>query len=558
MDPQKKLPYVAKTDFSDEQKRILSDHLSSFDSDVFSLRGLEGVVGAAFARYSRQKGGVKNTLLELVGTEKIDPVKSGELMERILIQYGDDSVGELEGAHLALENISNLATKEIQDRRIGGSPIEQSSRYVVYDHKDENGNYRYYKDAMILESRVGEEYVKIMDLIFDTYCELVEPVKQFFSTKKSLDDSEYDILGTGTKQKFTDMPDEKTQKDFKRTYNIDLKTKTCDTLRVLLPAATLTNMGLFGNGRFYQNLLTHLYTHPLPEMNQIARNGHDALNAVIPVYVKRSKRNEYIASRDKQIWEYMNKFFDQYKPKKNKNASTVLLPRAKNDLEFLVFLCAEIVFPYTRFSIGELRKMLKRMEKETPGTCANLIKITSGERKTRRDRVTRGYEYGYPFTYELVNDFGIYRDLERHRMMTQQRQLLNPYLGYFIPPELVEAGFEKQVVKVYRASAKLYELMRAEFSDYMAQYAICLGYNLRYTFGMNLREVSHFTELRSTPQGHPSYRKVAQEMAALLPKEFQPLVQFVDYDNYFWARGDSEAKQRQKERALEEKYGERD
>ncbi len=553
MHPSKRIPYKGGQNLSSEQIDFLKQYLSSAESDIFALKGLEGVVGAAFARYSRQKGGVKETLLELVKDERIDPVKSTELIERILIQYGDDSVGELEGAHLALENISNLATKEIEDRRIGGSPIEQSSRYVVYDHKDENGNYRYYKDNVILDSPVGELYVQTMDRIFDTYCRLQEPLKTFFSTKKSLEEAEYDILGTGKKQRFSDMPDEKTQKDFKRTYNMDLKTKTCDTLRCMLPAATLTNMGIFGNGRFFQNLLSHLYSQELPEMRTIAGNAHQALNQVIPVFVKRAAKLDYIVQRNDTIREFAASFPDGVKPKKNTARSTKLLARPRNDREFLIFLCADILFPFTHFSASELRKIIARREKEMPGICKKIIDITAGNRQTRRDRVSRGYEYGYPFTYELVNDFGIYRDLERHRMLTQQRQLLTPYLGYNMPSELQEAGVEKEVEKVYRMSKKLFEAMREQLGDQMAQYAVCYGYHLRYIFGMNLRAIEHLTELRSSPQGHPNYRLVAQEMAALLPEVFKPVVRFVDYNNYFWARGDSEAKQRQKERAFEER-----
>ncbi len=555
MNLKKLLPYRNERTYTPEQLDFLAPYLSNINEDIFVLKNLDGIVGAAFARYSRQKGGVKDTLLELVADEKIDPVKSTELMERILIQYGDDSVGELEGAHLALENISNLATKEIEDRRIGGSPIEQSTRYVVYDQKDINGNYPYYKDETIINSAAGELYIKTLDKIFDIYCELQEPVKNFLAGKKPLQEAEYDIKGNGTKQKFAEMTDEKLQKDFKRTYNTDLKTKTCDILRVLLPAATLSNVGLFGNGRYYQYLLSHLYTSELPEMNAIAQKAHQALNEKIPVYVKRAKKNEYIANRNVEIKKLAADLFAGLKPKKVKEAKLVLLKRPKNDQEFIINLCADALFPFTDFSQEELRKHLKNQEKSNPGTLQKVLNATIGSRQTRRDRAPRGYEYGYPFTFELTNDYGIYRDLERHRMLTQQRQLLTPYLGYNMPQELIDAGLEPQAKKVFKLSAKLYEALKEALGPAAAQYAVCFGYNLRYTFGMNLREISHFTELRSAPQGHINYRRVAQQMAKMVPPEFQNLVKFVDYGDHYWARGDSEARQRQKERIIDEKYG---
>ncbi len=199
---------------------------------------------------------------------------------------------------------------------------------------------------------------------------------------------------------------------------------------------------------------------------------------------------------------------------------------------------------------------MKNIEKENPGTLQRIIEITAGDRQTRRDRVPRGYEYGYPFTFEFSNDYGIYRDLERHRMLTQQRQLLCPYLGYNLPQEIIDAGLEPQVKKVYKLSANLYEALNATLGPAIAQYAVCFGYNVRYCMGMNLREISHFTELRSAPQGHINYRRVAQQMSKLVPPEFQKLVKFVDHGDHYWARGDSEARQRQKERVLDEKYGE--
>lgn len=551
MDPHKSLPYQPPEQLSAEELEILRPYLSSTEGNVFALHGLTGIVGGAFARYSRQKGGVKQSLLEFVKDGQIDPVKSKELMERILIQYGDDSVGELEGAHVALEEVSILATKEIEDRRIGGSPIEQSSRYVVYDHRDANGNYRYFRDETICRGEAGKKYVAAMDSLFDTYCSLMEPLQAYFRSVKPIEEAEYDILGTGERQRYSQMDEDRLRNAFERTYKIDLNTKVCDTLRCLLPASTLTNVGLFGNGRFYQTLLTRLYSSDLPEFNRIAEGMHHALNQTIPVYVKRAKRDEYLAQTRQGIGSLAEELVPSTVPSQGESVSLLPAPRSSED--FVAYLCAELLFPHSTEGIESIRRALAKKVSTEPGLHARILAIAAGERKTRRDHLVRGFEYGYPFTFEIVADYGMYRDLQRHRMMTQQRQLLTPSLGYHLPPELVEAGLDAPVLEAYRRSHEAYEALHAKHGGEMAQYALCMGYNIRFTFGMNLRELSHFIELRTAPQGHPNYRRVANKMLELLPEEFKFLCRFADANEYYWARGDSEARQRVKERRLDER-----
>lgn len=551
MDPHKSLPYQPPQQLGSEELDILRPYLSSTEGNVFALYGLTGIVGGAFARYSRQKGGVKQSLLEFVKDGRMDPVKSKELMERILIQYGDDSVGELEGAHVALEEISILATKEIEDRRIGGSPIEQSSRYVVYDHRDANGNYRYYRDDTICRGDAGEKYVAAMDFLFDTYCSLLEPLTAYFRSVKPIEEAEYDILGTGERQRYAQMEDERRRKDFERTYRIDLNTKVCDTLRCLLPASTLTNVGLFGNGRFYQTLLTRLYSSDLPEFNRIGEGMHEALNQTIPVYVKRAKRDEYLVQTRKAIGFLAKELVPGAVPSQGESVSLLLGPYSSED--FMMHLCSELLFPHLSERTDAIRQALKERIGQEPGLYGRILETAAGGRRTRRDHLVRGFEYGYPFTFEIVADYGMYRDLQRHRMMTQQRQLLTPSLGFHLPPELVEAGLDAPVLEAYRRSQEAYEVLQAEHGREMAQYALCMGYNIRFTFGMNLRELSHFIELRTAPQGHPNYRRVANKMLELLPEEFKFLCRFADRNEYYWARGDSEARQRVKERKLDER-----
>ncbi|HEY4490945.1 MAG TPA: FAD-dependent thymidylate synthase, partial [Acidobacteriota bacterium] len=264
-------------EFTPEEIEILSRYVTNPTGDTFCVN-IPGLAGPIYARYSRAMTGLRRTLLkEFIKDGKLNVDRTQELIERILNEYGDDSVGELEGAHLALEQVSNLVTKIVEDCRIGGSPIEQSTRYVYYDQKD-SGRYRYYRGEEILSSSIADDYTQTLDFIFDFYASSVEPLTAHFKKLKPFEDAEYDLRHAGRPEKYSDMDTEALRKQFRITYNADLKTKACDVLRGLLPAATLTNVGLFGNGRYYQSLLTRLYSQVLPECTRRAEAAHAELN----------------------------------------------------------------------------------------------------------------------------------------------------------------------------------------------------------------------------------------------------------------------------------------
>jgi len=538
--------------FTEEEKQILNKYVTSTEDNVFAIKNLPGIVGAAYARYSRAKGGFRETLLkEFIKEGHVDPKHADELIARVLVAYGDDSVGELEGTHVSFEKISMLATKEIEDRRIGGSPIEQSTRYVFYDQKVEHGNWLYYRGEDVKNSTFGKDYLKTMDFIFETYASLVEPMKAYFEKLKSIEMAEYDINGDGVKEKWSDLQDEALQKAFKTTYNFDLRSKACDTLRCLLPLSTLTNVGMFGNGRFFQTLISHLITTDIPEVQDIGIKTLKATSEVIPQYVKRGKRNEYVVANRNNMFALVRKLFGESKAKKVKNLPQVELLKAPS--KFDIQILASMLFPFANKSIKDLRTFIKK----TPEDIRQEIARTYlGERKTRRDRPGRALEEGYPYTFEMVTNWGVYKDLMRHRMNTQQRQLFTTELGFDMPEELKLAGFEEQAKQCVSKSRKLFKLIAAE-NPLLAQYAVLHGNFVRWTMGLNDRAAMHLIELRTTPQGHPQYRKVGQMMhqeIAKVSKWRAEAMKFVDYNDYYWSRADSEAKQRVKEAELDKKY----
>ncbi len=559
--------------FTDEEKALLAPYVTSTEDDVFAVKGLDGMTGAVYARYSRAQGGFRETLLkEFIREGAIDAKKAGDLIERVLIAYGDDSVGELEGAHVSFENISVMATKEIEDRRIGGSPIEQSTRYVFYDLKDAEGHYRYYRDPAIMASAHAEAYVETMDFIFSTYCELIPPMKAHYEKLKPLEAAEYDVNGDGVKERWADLSDEKLQKAFKMTYNSDIRTKACDTLRALLPIATQTNVGIFGNGRFFQTVLTHCYSAALPEARDIATRTHAALEQIIPRYVKRAKPNAYMMGRRADASALAKRLFLGLEPKEGSevdlidrgaqaiaeackdkpgdaDALSAALLREEDTLTFALML-----YPHLSHPLSQIREVVRKL---SDAERQEIIDAYIGRREARRDRPGRALESGYPYTFDFVTDFGTYKDLMRHRMATQDRQKFTPTLGFRMPEDLAAAGFAARAEECMKKAVALYDRLLPEFPE-QASYATLHGSTVRWTMGINDRSLMHLIELRTTPQGHPSYRRIGQMMHRAVMKRSAwrgQAMKFTDHGDHFWTRGDSEAKQRVKEAELEKHEG---
>jgi thymidylate synthase ThyX len=539
-------------EFSPEEIQILSRYVTNPTGNTFCVT-IPGLAGPIYARYSRAITGLRRTLLkEFLKDGELNVTRTQELIERILNEYGDDSVGELEGAHLALEQISNVLTKVVEDRRIGGSPIEQSTRYVFYDQKDPEGRYKYYRGEEIINSSVGADYVKTMDFIFDTYASAVQPLSEYFRKLKPMEEAEYGIRDVGGKEKYSQMDSEALQKQFRITYNADLRTKACDILRDLLPASTLTNVGLFGNGRYYQNLLTRLYTHELPESGRRAAEAHTELNKVIPKFVKRAKRDEYSARNEHQMRTLSVDLLRGITPADEE--SCVLLPVASSSKDVLDCTLAMCLYEYSRHPVRQLLDIVRQLSYDKRN---ELLQTYTGNRKNRRERPGRAFEAGYPLTFDIQADFGAYRDLQRHRMLTQQRQLLSPYLGFDVAEEIEKIGFTARVLECYDRSAKLHEQMSRELSPELAQYSVLFGFKIRWTMGMNFREAMHLIELRTTPQGHPSYRHICQQMMDAIRAQHPELAEtfrFADYNEYYWSRAESEARQRRKEREISSRY----
>ncbi len=537
--------------FSAEEQELLAKFVSDPTRDVFAVfpSALPGMIGSAYARYSRAKGGFLKTLLkEFIEEGKVDAKHADELIQRILIQYGDDSVQELESAWLSLENVSNIATKVIEDRRLGAY-IEQSSRYVFYDEKNAAGQYRYLREPSIMQSAHAQMFLDTMDFVFATYCRLIEPMQEYFRQRKPLETAEYQIRDDRGKMHYAECSDDRERKDFERTWKFDLRAKTCDTLRILLPVATQTNVGMHANGRTFEHMLRHLYSSDLLELQQIAKQAQEALNTVIRRYVQRAQRSEYLVAT-RQAMEKLAQELLGSVPVQDSPRVDVITEGFTDDGQL-----AAMLYPFAQHSYRQLRELVSRLSPDQ----RRIIRSTYiGERKTRRDRPGRALEFGYPWLVDLKIDLGIYRDLHRHRMMTQQRQDFTVELGFSdIPDEINEAGYAADIQACVDKVTELYHAIKKDLGSAIAQYVVLFGFNTRCMFGFNDREAQHLLELRTQPQGHRSYRLVCQEIARKMrdaaPERVESLLQFVDDGDYDWPRADSEAKQRLKEARLDGK-----
>ncbi len=533
-------------DFSESQIKILERYVTNISGNVFALRNLPEVIkGALFSRYSRSTLGLRMLLLkdfilnEDMAFSSITGDKSSEeeffleqtaaikkaqnFYDRILDGYGDDSIGELGGAHLALENISMLAAKVIEDARIGGSPLEKSTRYIYFDQKV-NGEYLFYQEPIIMTSAYRDLYLQTCNSLFETYSRLIPPLTAMIEKKFPRDHS-----------------------ISKMAYTASLRAKVLDCLRGLLPASTFTNMGLFGNGRFFENLIQKLHIHNLAEMQDVGKKAYQELEKVIPSFVRRAEVSHKHQISFARFHEEMQAEIKQVAELQAKEVGGIKKPGIyliQHDPEAVYKVGASLLFGHTKGSLQDLEKLCKEMPEEAFFT---LLDTACSCRENRRHKSPRALEHA-TFTFEILADFGIYRDLHRHRMLTQERQLLSCEYGYFIPSEIMGTDLEKEYIQAMEKAKQAYDEIVTELPE-EAQYVVPMAYNIRWYFHVNLRALQWLCELRSSPSGHPNYRYVAQEMARLVCQaepRFERFFKFVDFEGYELGRLGAEIRQTEK------------
>ena len=516
-------------EFSENQVRLLERFVTNTKGNVFCLRNLPEVIkGALFSRYSRSSLGLRSLLLkefiatedesafsDIVGETSKEKSTDNQLLairkaqnfyDRILDGYGDDSIGELGGAHLALEHVSMLAAKAVEDKRIGGSPLEKSTRYVYFDQKI-GGEYLYYREPILMTSAYRDLYTGMCDSLFEAYGQLIPPMTRLMEEA---------------------FP--RPEGSSSAAYNASLRAKVLDCLRGLLPASTLTNMGIYGNGRFFEHLIHDLTVHPLAEMQEIGRKSQEELTKLIPSFVRRSDSQHHTHSAYIRYREALCKQLSLRAESLAEGVEGLSEPGVKllhSSPDAVKRVAAALLFEETELSLEQLDQIVGALNAEE---ITQLIESVASPRESRRHKSPRALEFA-EFTFEILADFGAYRDLHRHRMLTQERQFLTCNYGYYVPPEILDTEMEAIYREVLDRAKGVYDQIARELPE-EAQYVVPMAYNVRWYFHLNLRALQWLVELRSQAAGHPTYRKIAQEMAKAVKTahpQFEPFLSFVDY-----------------------------
>jgi len=489
--------------FTDSERARLRAHCTNLDRPVFALVDLpETLKGALFARYSRYPGTLRRLLLDEFagdlpdrasassdtdeGADHTERSRAAELYERIFLGYGDDSVAQLGGAHVACEFVSNVLTKVLQRPRLAAY-LEQSTRYIAYDAPlaQPPGGYRYYRDQ-----ELGPAYERAMDELFATYSDLIPRVIAW------------------AEREFPRAAGEPAA-----AHARALKAKALDLLRGLLPASSLSHMGIYASGQTYEQLILHLLAHPLPEARSYGTMILEEVQAVMPSFVARVQRPDrggewigYLQSRARAgaRWAARLGLTDPGNPTEGPSVRLTHVDGDEDDL------LTALLFESTAASEATTRATVESL---SDAQRSALLSDLVGERANRRHRPGRGFET-LRYRFEIVSDYGAFRDLQRHRMLTVQWQALTPDLGAGVPEQVQLAGAGEEYRSALETSRREYErLVEAGLTD-AAPYALCLGYRLRFVLDLNAREAMQLIELRSGREGHPSYRAVAHEMHA--------------------------------------------
>jgi len=538
-------PDFSPGNWSDRDRHFLEAFASNPDGIVSVLRNLPPeITGALCSRASR----ASTSLLDVLLKEYIYPIINGEERElaaeledtvrflkdhgfknilnnqraqsfysKWLSQYGDDSIAQVTGTHIVVWGISQVAMKFVEDQRIGLEPIEKSTRYVNFGSKA-GGRYLYYIPTPDLERHgLLAEYTATLDHLFNTYVALLSPLQDWL--RKNYD--EKDSI---------------------------LEKKAFDTLRGLLPMATLGQVAFRGNAQAFEYLINRTARHPLGELRWFSREIKQELDKEIPSLLLRvmdQKSNDYQTYLNAR-YSSVREFLGSTTPESSRAAQVQLV---EYDPQSETKILAGIIFHQEH---GGWDQAMQRASAMSDSEKKELFARYLGKRSARWQKVGRAFENAY-LRFEIVMDIGSYRDLHRHRMMTQERQSFSTFHGYRTPEELHQAGlsgpFEKALDRADRLFRKLHPLDRD-----LAQYVVPLGYRMRFYQWQNFRQLFWETELRTVSQGHPDYRFIEQEKYRLVREQFPLLASFmlVDTNDYMIARRGTEEQILAKEKRLME------
>lgn len=486
--------------FTAEERAALAPYFTELDGPVFALVNLPEVVkGALFARYSRSAKSLRRLFLDeflepagrpavagSVGTTRAD-----QLYERVLSEYGDDSVAQLGGVHLACEGASNVLTKVLEWGRLMAY-LEQSTRYVPYADRP-GGRFRYHVPAELDGLPLRERYVEVMDRAFETYAGWIDPMREYWTRRFPRPEGESDAA-----------------------YRMTIRAKALDSLRGLLPAATRSNLGIFGTAQGYEALLLRMRAHPLREVRDYAALMLVELRKVIPAFLTRLERPErggvwsrYLEETREATRAVVARLLEGVEPEPRPE---VTLTDFDPDGEVKVVAAA--LYAASALPDDQLLALARKLDE---AGRREVLAAYVGRRENRRHKPGRAFERTV-YRFDVLADYGAFRDLQRHRLLTLEWQPLTTRHGHVTPDELAEAGALADWTRVMEESAALHDAL-AVAAPAAAPYAVAMAYRVRFYMELNAREAMHMIELRTAPQGHPAYRRICQAMHRLIAEQ---------------------------------------
>lgn len=486
--------WFSQDSFTQEERNLLTSHFTEIDGPVFALVNLPEVVkGALFARYSRTPKSLRRLFLD----EFADIASSGRLAdigvahaegiyERIFLEYGDDSVAQLGGVHLACEQASQVLTKVIEWGRLAGY-LEQSTRYIAYDDRP-GGRWRYVIPPEVeADPGLRSRFVATLDEVFATYARWVEPMQEYFRQRFPKDPADPDVV-----------------------YRATIRAKACDTLRGLLPVATRSNVGMYGSGQSYEHLVMKMRAHPSAEVREYSDLVLAELRKVIPAFLTRVDAEErgdawsrYFSNTREATRDVADEILGDLNPEPRGLVTlTDFDPEAEDKL------AAAALYSVTDLPDDQLLVAVRGMD---PQEKSQVLRAYIGSRENRRHKPGRAFERS-SYRFDVLCDYGAFRDLQRHRMLTIEWQRLTTEHGFAVADEIAEAGATDDWNRVMDSCSALAAALRGAGFEETSQYAVPMAYRVRFIMQMDVREAFHLIELRSSPQGHPAYRAVAHEM----------------------------------------------
>jgi len=427
------------------------------------------VIAVAFAKTSRSPEPFDQIAQEL------NEAKSSQFHEKWVVGYGHASVAEHAILSLAVENVSILAAKAIEDNRLA-SYTEKSTRYQIYDP-----DHVYRPACFQSHPELNRKYEDLIRELTNTDIAWSEKAVEHL---RKVDPC---------------LPDKSP-----KMWETRLRAKACDAIRYLLPTATLTNLGWTVNARALAHAIRKLTGSPLAELQEIGAEIKKTSLEKVPTLLKYADPDMARCESANRVSEMLAGNFDR--PKRITSETKAEVRLLKYDQDGLRRMACAVAYANQP---ADWARMEKTIASWSTDQMLDLIR-RSVDSLGPFDPMPRAFEH-LNYTFEITVDYGAWRDIQRHRIGTQTAQELTPDLGWTTPQLIKDLGLQSDFERLIEKSASVHDALKPVFPN-EAVYPLMLAFRKRTLFEWNLRQVCHFVKLRGGSKGHEAYRVVAYDV----------------------------------------------